>query len=182
MGIKRHSLLGQPLVSGFLSLDTWANVLHCHPHWQYVAFLLQGISQGFFIGCWTQCRLEATPITFSLPWTTTSVACDQSRVGGRNDGGCKLPRVVLKNSLGVISSCTSQESFTQLVIYQHYKMKCQRLHQHYKLCSLPYVSIEQEARLVKAAGHRATMTKFDLCSAYRRVLVHPLDYHLLGVE
>ena len=51
-----------------------------------------------------------------------------------------------------------------------------------QLCALSYASVEQAARLVKAPGRGALMGKLDLCLAYRRVPVHPWDYHLLAME
>ena len=51
-----------------------------------------------------------------------------------------------------------------------------------QLCPLSYASIEQAARLVKVAGCGALMGKLDLCSAYRRVPIHPQDYPLLAIE
>ena len=41
------------------------------------------------------------------------------------------------------------------------------------------MSVEQAARLVKVAGRGGLMGKLDLSSAYRSILVHSLDYHLL---
>ena len=50
------------------------------------------------------------------------------------------------------------------------------------LCSLEYATVEHTAGLVQACGRGALMAKLDLMSAYRKILVHPNNQMLLGIE
>ena len=50
------------------------------------------------------------------------------------------------------------------------------------LCSISYVSIDVAARKICELGTGAVMAKLDIQSAYRHILVHPDDRHLLRVS
>ena len=47
---------------------------------------------------------------------------------------------------------------------------------------LHYITVDQVICLVSQFGAGALMAKFDVESAYRNVLVHPLDLYLLGMK
>ena len=50
------------------------------------------------------------------------------------------------------------------------------------LCSLRYASVDEAVAEVKKLGRDTQLVKLDIKDAYRIVLVHPADYHLLGIR
>ena len=51
-----------------------------------------------------------------------------------------------------------------------------------QLCSLQYVSVDNVAQVLARLGQGSFLSKVDIRSAYRTVLVHPEDRWLLGME
>ena len=51
-----------------------------------------------------------------------------------------------------------------------------------ELCSLSYVSVDDEVRMAMEHGPGALMAKLDIQSAYRMIPVHPGDRRLLGMS
>ena len=51
-----------------------------------------------------------------------------------------------------------------------------------ELCSLSYASVDDAAAIITHLGRGTNMAKLDLESAYRIILMHPDDDHLLGME
>lgn len=50
-----------------------------------------------------------------------------------------------------------------------------------QLCSLFYTSVDDAVRRIRHLGRGTALAKFDIASAYRMVLVHPVDRLLLGM-
>ncbi len=50
------------------------------------------------------------------------------------------------------------------------------------LYSLQYESVDDAARIVMGLGRGTQLAKIDIAYAYRNVLVHPADRHLLGMQ
>ena len=51
-----------------------------------------------------------------------------------------------------------------------------------KLCLLKYTSVEKVATAAMGLGQEALLVKLDVKSAYRLILVYPLDRPLLGID
>ena len=51
-----------------------------------------------------------------------------------------------------------------------------------KLCLLKYTSVEKVATAAMGLGQEALVVKLDVKSAYRLILVYPLDRPLLGID
>ena len=51
-----------------------------------------------------------------------------------------------------------------------------------ELCSLNYVSVDIAAERILSIGKGTLMAKVDIKSAFRLILVHPADRHLLGLH
>ena len=92
------------------------------------------------------------------------------------------PEQYRKNPIGIIPKPHQPGKFRMIVDLSAPRERSVNDLISTQLCSLSYASLEQAARLVKAAGHGALMGKLDLSSACRRVPVHPWDYHLLVIE
>ena len=49
-------------------------------------------------------------------------------------------------------------------------------------CSMIYSSLDDAARFILLAGKGALLAKIDIANAFRIILVHPDDRHLLGMR
>ena len=51
-----------------------------------------------------------------------------------------------------------------------------------EFCSVHYASVDDALRIIKKLGIGCTLAKTDVGSAFRIILVHPKEYHLLGMK
>ena len=51
-----------------------------------------------------------------------------------------------------------------------------------EVCSLHYASVDDAAWIILASGPQVWLAKLDIERAYRKVLIHVQDRHLLGME
>ena len=183
-GTKDIPAPDNPQIAGFLPIDAWAPFLQCHPDQRYAAFLRRGITQGFRIGCPPQGRLKAAPPNLKSALDNPLIVSRlvQAEVEAGRLAVADAPEQCHKNPIGVIPKPHQPGKFRMIVDLSAPREGSVNDLISTQLCSLTYASIEQAARLVKAAGRGALMGKLDLSSAYRRVPVHPQDYHLLAME
>ena len=51
-----------------------------------------------------------------------------------------------------------------------------------EFCSVHYAKVDDAIRFIKRLGRGCTLAKTDVRSAFRIIPIHPLDYHLLGMQ
>jgi len=111
--------------------------------------------------------------------------------------GCSISAIVLFESRGMkkydhvlvvhppLSDCHSIPwcSIARLIIdLSHQKNHSVNDRIPKDLCSIKYITIEEAIKDVITLGKVTMLAKVDIKSAFRLLLVHPVDRHLLGME
>ena len=155
---------GYPLVARFLPLESWAPFLHYHSDQRYAAFLHQGTSHGFRIGCQPQGRLEAA--SPSLQSASDNPVIGSRLIKAEVEAGrmavVKSPEQFQKNLLGAIPKPHQPGKFCMIIDLSAPRVASVNDCISEDLCSLS--SVKQAARMVKATGRGAHVAKLDLSS------------------
>ena len=169
-----------------IHITVLAELMRYHPDQEYSGYILQGLSNGFRIGCFAPPQVVQTSLrnhrssvanpriisaylseevaagrmVGPLPNSIESIQC--SPIGlvpkGRNTGRWRMI---------VDLSCPEGRSVNDGIAPLH--------------CSLRYATVQDALQFITVLGRGTCLIKVDLKSAYRIVPVHPDDHHLLGV-
>ena len=162
--------------------------LKYHPDGEYKEYLLAGLGRGFRIGFdygSHRCRSAKTNMKSALQNPAVVDRYLATEVGlGRILGPLEpssLPLVVI-NKFGVIPKSHQPGRWRLIVDLSHPNGWSVNDGIQPELCSLSYTSVDEALRLILPLGPGTQLAKFDIESAYRLVMVHPDDRHLLGMK
>ena len=141
--------------------EQFAWELRFHPQRPQVDFVLDGIRHGFKLGFSPSQKLK------SAKKNKPSVDQHASVIDAYLANEVSLGRVAGKWRLIVDLSSPSGASVNDGISADEF--------------TLHYITVDQIIRSVSRLGKGALMAKFGVESAYRNVLVHPSDHHLLGI-
>ena len=190
--------VGDPLPTPFrtvvtpLQAEAWARARGEHPDRPFVAWVLEGIRQGFRIGFGS-----VTPHQQRRPAKRNMLSAMQNpgvvreylnaereagRVLGPVPSGVARSCGVHTNRFGVIPKPNQPGKWRLIVDLSHPDGASINDGVDSTLCSLKYASVDDAVRLIGVAGEGALIAKLDIQSAYHNVPVHPDDRILLGME
>ena len=168
-----------------LVVEEWERQLKYHPDGEYKEYLLTGLRRGFRIGFdygSHRCRSAKTNMKSALQNPAVVDRYLATEVGlGRILGPLEpssLPLVVI-NRFGK----SHQPGRWRLIVdLSHPNGWSVNDGIQPELCSLSYTSVDEALHLILPLGPGTQLAKFDIESAYRLVMVHPDDRHLLGMK
>ena len=172
-------------ISGFLPLEEWSPYLLRHPDKEFAAFMRRGLTHGFRIGFDHKCPLRPAPNNFPSvsdnPTTVDQYIHVSSEVAAGHLMVSSSPHTRW-NPIGIIPKPHQPGKFRLIADLSAPHGNSVNDGIDLDLCSLEYITEDRAARLVARYGQGALMAKTDLQAAYRTVLVHPRDQHLIGLE
>lgn len=170
-----------------LQADQFALELQHHPDRQLVNYVLDGISNGFRVGFSPLHKLKSA--TNNKPSAQQHAAVVDEYLAhevslGRVAGpftSPPLPNLHI-SSFGVIPKRGQPGKGRLIVDLSSPGGASVNDGINPDEFSLHYITVDKVIRLVSQFGRGALMAKFDVESAYRNVLIHPLDRYLLGMK
>ena len=142
-----------------LKLANWRDFLSAHPDQEFAAYIYSGLLGGFKIG-----------------FDQHSVYLRPSR---RNHPSAHMNEDVVRDYI-----MAERDAGRLVGPFQHSDLPC--IHEvndgvSSTLSSLSYSSVDDVVDLILCLGKGARLVEVDLKHAYRQILVHPQDHHLLGI-
>ena len=184
-----HPLLGT--VRTPLRAAAWASALAAHPDKAFVRYLLAGIMEGFRIGFRHPAPLRSAPRNMQSALDHPDVVqayiaaeCARGRMLGLfsplAQAQVSLPPCHV-NRFGVIPKGRNTGRWRLITDLSFPPGLSVNDGIDPDLCSLTYTSVDKVAEVIAALPQGGLLAKIDIESAYRLVLVHPLDRPLQAV-
>ena len=193
---RRHPPASWPVPAALSTARTplhvvnWAYQLRDNPDREFIAYLLQGLREGFRIG------FDYSRVTLLRPAKANMVSagehptvvtqylldeCANGRVIGPL-GREAAEQVRQISRFGVIPKGHTPGKWRLIVDLSAPADHSVNDGIDADLCTLEYTSVDRAAALAKMLGHRCILAKIDIKNAYRIVPVHPEDTLLLGMR
>ena len=175
-------------ISTLLSLSGWRLLLHGHPNWDLVHLFLTGISQGFRIGYnyrTTTCKPSKRNLPGALSHPEVVDEYLQTEISlGRVVGYFSLEALPAAHIsiFGVIPKGYQSDKWHLIIDLSFPKGQSVNDGIPKELCSLQYITIDHAINHIMSIGPGTLLGKIDIKSAFRLLLVHPTDRHLLVMQ
>ena len=170
-----------------LRADEWCALLAAHPDRQFIDYILDGIAEGFRVGCKAPDKLSSARKNMRSADHHPQVVDDyldseltRKVVKGPFDRAI-VPGVHI-NKIGVIEKSSQPGKWRLIVDLSHPEGRSVNDFVSAELCSLQYVRVDDVVHKLREIGQGTEMAKLDVKSAYRNVPVHPDDRHFLGMS
>ena len=170
-----------------LNVELFEAELSRHPDRAKVNFVLQGIKEGFRLGCDKPVTLKSARRNKLSAYQHAGVIdvylaneVSLGRVVGPFDSPPVLNLHV--SSFGVIPKKGQPGKWRLIVDLSSPQGHSVNDGIDADSWHLQYIKIDDIIKMVSKFGPGALMAKFDIESAYRNIAVHPLDRHLLGLK
>lgn len=170
-----------------LNFELFEPELIRHPHRAKVNFVLQGIKEGFRLGCDKPVTLKSAR-RHKLSGYQHSGVIDAYLASNVRLGLVMSPFVsppvpnLHISSLGVIPKKGQPGKWRLIVDLSSLQGHSVNNGIDPDSWHLQYIKMDDIIKMVSKFGPSALMTKFDIESAYRNIAIHPLDRHLLGLK
>ena len=175
------------LISSPLKLNAWSDLHACHPDRAFVAYILDGIRQGFRISFEYSCH-----ICYPAKKNMRSAADVPQVVSRYLNTECRLGRVVVLDDelaqsvrtspFGVIPKQEKPDEWRLILDLSSPLGHSVNDRIDPARCSLKYASIDQVVCICYSFCEAPLLSKLDIKSAYRMVPVHPDNCHLLDMR
>ena len=158
------------------------------PDQAYAAFIRQGLSQGFRIGCSTATTHLISRCKNHPSAHDRTTAVDERILSelsaGRLHGPIPPPQKALVHisSIGVVLKPHQPDKWRMITDLLYPRSASVNDGISPNLCSLHYSSVDDAVALIRQLGRNTLLIKLDIKDAYRIVPVHPADYPLLGIS
>lgn len=163
-------------------------MLLSYPQRGMAHFFLQGLNEGFRIGC-TSTASELKPARRNLqsallhPEVVRDYLSEEIRIGrvigpfSRN----MVPSPHISR-FGVIPKSSQPDKWRLIIDLSHPCKKSVNDGIPKHLCSMSYITIDDAIERILTLGPGTMLAKIDVRSAFRLIPVHPADRHLLAME
>jgi len=170
-------------------MEAWEQHLYRHPDRTFVAYLLQGLREGFRIGFDRTTPCRATTRNLKSVYDHPEVVdayLEQEVALGRviclsEYKSSSLPDLTT-SPIGVIPKRRCPNKWRLIVDLSLPKGASVNDGISSSLCSLSYASVDDAVKMLLTLGKGALMAKLDLKEAYHMVPVHPQHRPLLGMQ
>ena len=180
---QEASAITTPLV-----LTAWRHLLIAHPNRALTHFFLQGIAAGFRIGYNPPSEsLKPSKRNMQSALRHPEVVDEylaKEQQAGRVRGPFNqitIPEAHI-NHFGVIPKAHQPNKWRLIVDLSHPAGRSVNDAIPKHLCSMSYISVDDTTEKIITLGPGALLAKIDVQSAFRLILVHPADCHLLAME
>ena len=175
------------LVISPLKPDVWEAYLSPHPDRRYVRYLVDGIRNGFHIGCGAdRSQLRSAKRNMlsaeNHPSVIERYLREELSHGRLMEIQPPLAERVHISKFGVIPKKHQAGKWRLIVDLSSPEGASVNDFIESSLCSLSYASVDDAASFVFQTGEGTLLAKLDIKSAYRNVPVHPEDRLLLGLR
>ena len=165
----------------------WESYLSTHPDRQFVQWLVDGIQEGFHVGCCANLDVlrSATrnmPAADLHPVVIEKYLSDELAGSRLVEIPTTLSNKVHVSKFGVIPKKHQPGKWRLIVDLSSPDGASVNDFIDPALCSLSYATVEDAAAFVFKAGRGALLAKLDIKAAYRNIPVHPGDRYLLGMQ
>ena len=169
-----------------LRVEVWEKYLQLFPDREYVQYLLDGIRQGFRIGCNNSSKLCSSSRNMrgaeEHPLVVQQYLQEEQKLGRIIPVHPSVKHVVHLSRFGVIPKKHQPGKWRLIVDLSSPTGASVNDFIDPSLCSLKYASVDDAAEFVFRSGRETQMAKLDIKSAYRNVPIHPHDRFLLGMQ
>ncbi len=183
----RHTIQELGQVQTPLLPDVWEAALGAHPDRAYVTYIVQGLREGFRVGCkWDTPLKSATRNMHSTTLRPAKISeyIDSELAKNRMLGPFPLAwrHFLHVNHFGLIPKGHGTGKFRLIMdlSYPHGASVNDGIDP--ALTSLSYTSMNSAAQRMQQLGKGSLLAKMDIESAYRLVPIHPQDRILQVVE
>ena len=177
------------LISTPLVREEWRAELSNHPDKDFVAWLIQGLGQGFRIGFdYKSLKVGSKTVKNMRSAVTHPQPIDryvqEELAAGRmiRLAESETDTAIHVSRFGVIAKPHQKGKWRLITDLSSPKGSSVNDGIFPALCSVSYTSIDDAVRCIMRLGRGAMMAKFDISSAYRIMPVHPEDRLLLGLR
>ena len=170
-----------------LQIDHFAHELASHPNQAQVAYVLDGIRNGFRVGFQAHQRLHSASknkvSALANPQVIDAYLDNEVRLG-RVAGPYPSPPMpnLQVSSFGVIPKRGQPGKWRLIVDLSSPRGRSVNDGIDPEEFTLQYVRVDQIIQMVSRLGNGAFMAKFDVEAAYRNIAIHPSDRYLLGMK
>ena len=170
-----------------LNTAAWQACLQRHPDTDFAKYILSGVQHGFRIGVGSAAHLQSAHTNMQSAKQNPQVISDyvHHEMEAGNILGPFPPNTIPNlhiNRFGVIPKKHQPGKWRLITDLSFPDGSSVNYAIDPSLCSLTYTSIEQVAEAAMKLGAGSLLAKIDIKSAYRLILVHPLDRHMLGMN
>ena len=168
-----------------IRVEAWQAALAVYPDRDFANLLVEGLANGFRIGYDDGCtprsrsrrnmRSAAEHPDVVRRYIAAEVAAGTLRGPVQNQAGVHV------SPFGVIPKSGPPGRWRLIVDLSSPRGGSVNDGISPEACSVSYVSVDEAVRVCWRMGKEVSLVKLDIQSAYRIVLVHPADRHLLGV-
>ena len=175
-----------------LHVEVMERYLRTHPDPSFAAYITHGLCNGFHID-YSYGSFHLRSHSYNHPSSSANVATVQTHIHSHIHTELSADRLV-----GPLVSLAQRHVYTSpigLLPMSHTGTRWRLIVDLSSppsasvndgipkdLCSIKYASIDEAIRLIRQMGPQCQLVKMDLKDAYRMVLVHPEDQHLLAIS
>ena len=169
-----------------LRADVWEKHLQEFPDREFVGYLINGIRNGFRIGCYASRSLRSS--SNNMLGADMHPRVVQDYLENELQAGRIVPVPpswcvnVHLSRFGVIPKKRQPGKWRLIVDLSSPDEASVNDFIDASICSLQYASVDDAADFIFRSGRGTLLAKLDIKSAYRNIPVHPGDRHLLGVQ
>ena len=168
----------------------WEELLADHPDRWWAGYLVNGIREGFkiiFSGGLESLKSKSKNLLSAgeQPQVVQDSLTKEVSAGRLREVGTVAEAAAMGvqcNPLGVIPKRGKPEKWRLIVDLSAPDGHSVNDGIPRELCSLSYISVDDVIAQVLRQGRGTELANVDVQQAYRNVLVHPLDQHLLGMQ
>ena len=160
----------------------WSAMQH-HPDQRLVGYILSGLTNGFHIGFDCRCRLRCNGRNH--PSSTEQPLIVQQHIELEQARGCPLsPSLATTIHVSPLGLVPKPHSDKWRLIVDLSSLEGCSVNDGIcsDLTSVVYASVDNAVEIIRRLGPGTELVKMDLKDAYRVILVHPQDHHLLRIQ
>ena len=170
-----------------LRLPAWRKALASHPDQHFCHYILNGIAQGFHIGCDRTVTLR--PCSSNMSAVQQHPQLVEAHIRAEVEAGRllgplppHLASLVQTNPIGLIPKPHQPGKWRLIVDLSSPAGMSINDAISPDWCHMRYASVLDAVELIQQLGVGTQLAKLDLKNAYRMVPVHSDDHHLLGIR
>ena len=170
-----------------LRLPAWQRALADHPDKKFCSYILNGIAQGFHIGC--NRGVALSPCSNNMPSVNQQPqlveAQIKTEITARRLLGPLPPHLaplVQTNPIGLIPKPHQPGKWRLIVDLSSPSGRSVNDAISSDMCHMRYASVLDTVDIIQQLGRGTQLAKLDLQNVYRMVPVHPDDHQLLGIR
>lgn len=170
-----------------LKLPAWQRALADHPDKHFCRYIINGIAQGFHIGC--DRAVTLLPCSSNMPSVHQQPQLVEAQIRAEVEAGRllgplppHLAALVQTSPIGLIPKPHQPGKWRLIVDLSSPAGMSVNDAISPDICHMRYATVLDAVNIIQQLGRGTLLAKLDLQNAYRMVPVHPDDHQLLGIR